>query len=653
MTEGNARAPQVAAVLKQLWLGLAAYRLYPGGVNRPGFVAAVQRIEAAARAALASGPVDVEIRGDLIVREGVELPEDDHLRKLALACFERRVERLKIADVPDASELDRLYAVLSRSADELDESGGAGEVLRASGVDSIELSRVGPAPVEGADHAPEGMEPEPGVGRGPIADVLATELMMEDLHGTPSDQAEMLLSRLGALLSDRPPEAAPIDLDTAAHDVVTDLPPELRRSLVERLVDRVRTDPVAERLIGTMSNAELTRTLVDLGRDGRRDPVQLARELAQAGVRQLDIVDLTAALAAGHEDAGTIVTGLEQLGIRLDEPGAGTPSGSVMQVLADYLDATRTDDVREMQAVIAGGEHEHRVHAILAVGDYLAAETDLERAEEVLDLWATEIRDALIERDVSRTRALLDPVRQALLRTADDRRSLFEAYVRRTLDRQLVSQLVAADAAEGSLVVPELLAPFGAVGVDVLLDLLAEEEDRNRRAQFLGVLRRTAGGNLDPVTSRLSDPRWYVVRNAVSLLGSVGGTGMLPRIEQLAEHESAAVRREVASALVAAGGPAAVPSLGRLAEVGDPEVRHQAVTALGALVSLEAAEALAQVARSSGDAALRAQALEELAARPDGTGLLRELASRRSRPRLPWALRRRARSLARHAGGTR
>jgi len=114
-------------------------------------------------------------------------------------------------------------------------------VLRSSGVDAIELSRVGPAPVEGADHTPEGMEPEPSVSRGRITDVLASELMVEDLHGTADDQAETLLSRLGVLLSERPPEAAsPIDLDTAVHDMVTELPAELRRSLVDRLVERVR-----------------------------------------------------------------------------------------------------------------------------------------------------------------------------------------------------------------------------------------------------------------------------------------------------------------------------------------------------------------------------------------------------------------------------
>jgi HEAT repeat protein len=125
---------------------------------------------------------------------------------------------------------------------------------------------------------------------------------------------------------------------------------------------------------------------------------------------------------------------------------------------------------------------------------------------------------------------------------------------------------------------------------------------------------------------------------------------MIPRIEEMSGHEAREVRHEVAPALVAAGGTAAVPALGRLAVAGDPDVRRQAVRALGALIGPEATQALAEVVRSSDDRALRTNALEELGARPDGPALLRELATWRSRPRLPWAMRRRARSLARRGG---
>jgi hypothetical protein len=647
MSEGDDRARAATALLRQLWLGLSAYRLFPGSVDRPGFVAAVERIDAAARTALASGVVDVEIRGDRLILGDQEIPSDEQLRRLALACFERRVERLVVTAVPDAEELSGLYAVLSRPESELSEAGGADAALRALGVTSVSLAAIGPSPVEGADHVPDELAQAPEE-RPLDADVLASELMVEDLHGDPVDQAETLLSRLRSILEGAaaPPGRA-IDLHAAVHNVMNDLPADIRRSLVEILIDHVREDPLAERLIGTMSNAELTRALVDLGGRGRRDPVELARQLAQAGVRQIDIVDLTRALEAGHEEAGTIIAGLEQLGIDLGVPEAAPSATSVTEILSEYLSATESDDVRAMRAAIDATEEQARSVALLALGDYLSLETDLDRVGEVLEIWIEEVRRALRDRDSRAVETLLQPIGEALPVGDDERGPLMDSAVRRGLDRDLVMEIVASDRAQEPSEAAELLAPFGDLGVEVLLDLLADEEDRNRRSMLLAVLRRMARGHLGPVRARLTDPRWYVVRNAVAVLGSASGPEALDVIALAARHESGAVRREVVTALVAAGGAAAIPHLSRLASEGDEEVRRLAIGQLGILVGAEAAAALAEVVRTSTDRALRLLALHELARRPDGSQILSELGSRASRPRLPWSLRRRARALAR------
>jgi hypothetical protein len=650
MSEGDERSRAAVALLRQMWLGLSAYRLFPGGVDRPGFVAALERIDSAAREAVASGPVDVEIRGDRLFFEGAILPGDEYLRRLALACFERRVERLVISAVPNASDLDRLYSVLTRTAEDLAAAGGAGDVLQATGVTSVSLSWIGPAPVEGADHVPEELE---AVAERPAldADLLAAELMVEDLRGSPFDQATTLLSRLRSIVEGSPIEAGrAIDLHTAVHDVVTELPPDLRRSLVETLVDHVKDDPLAERLIGSMSNAELTRALVDLGSAGRRDPVELARQLAESGARHIDIVDLTRALEAGQEEAGTIVTGLEQLGMDLGGEGATGISGSVTEVLSDYLSATEADDARAMRSAMSVSEEQTHAVALLALGDYLSLESDLDRAGEVLDIWAEEARRVLRERNPRAVEALLQPVREALPAGDRERGSLLEASIRSVLDPDLIMELASSERAGSGSEVSDLLDPFGDAGVEVLLDLLGEAEDLNRRAMLMSVLRRMVPDHLGPVLARLEDPRWFVVRNAVSLLGAGGGPEVLERLAGAASHESAVVRREVAAALVAAGGPAAIPFLRKMALEGDEEVRRLAVGALGTLVGPEAAEVLSEVARTSLDRALRVRALEELAGRPEGPGQLLQLASRKSRPRLPWGLRRKARALARERG---
>jgi len=641
------------ALLRQLWLGLSAYRLFPGSLDRPGFVAAVERIQPAAARALALGPVDVEIRGDGFVLEGEALPPDESVERLGLACFERRVEELVVRSVPDAGDLDVLYATLSRSPDELAAAGGAQELLETAGVTAVALAAIGPAAVEGADHVPADLAAAPAARRSLDPGSLTAELMLEDLHGTPGNQAETLLGRLRAFVGEMPTGVVNgIDIHSALHDVVTGLAPDLRRALVEMLIERVRDDPVAERLIGTMSNAELTRTLVDLGSDGRRDPVELARQLAAAGVRHLDIIDLTAALEAGQEEAGTIVAGLEQLGIDLAAQPDRLRTGSVSDVLSEYLAATEADDVRSMQAVLPGDPVQSRASALLAFQDYFSLESDLERVGEVLDVWADEVRGSLRELDADRVQALVHAIAAAPAEdSGGERHALFEATLRNVLDLDMVRRLTVAESTGRGPAVSELLAPFGDPGVELLLDLLAEEEDASRRALLLGILRRTARGHLEPVAARLDDPRWYVVRNAVNLLGSAGGTEFLARISAAVEHSSPVVRREAVSALVATGGAAAVPFLAQLVSTGDAEVRRLAVGALAGLVTPEAAGILATVARTAADRSLQRSALEELARRPGAVDLLRDLASGHTPPRLPWRMRRRAGRLLRDVEG--
>ncbi len=640
-SERSARERAVGLLLRQLWLGLSTYRLYPENPDRPGFASAVARVAGAAAESLSGGPVDLEIRTDRFVLSGAVLPGEDALERLALVCFERRAEHLGLTGVPSAAELERLYAILSMPPAELETAGGIDAAMAEGDLSSIVLSRLGPGAVEEADHVPSDLAAA-ATGRLDV-DVLASELMVEDLHGSPEDQAETLLSRLSRVEAAATAEGARIDVHSAVHDMLTDLPVDVRRSLVGMLVDRVRQDPVAGRLIGTMSNAELTRALVDVGAAGDRDPVELARELAQAGVRQVDIVDLTRALEAGHEEAGTIIAGLEQLGVELGPDAGATSGGSVMEVLSGYLAATRSDDVRSIKEAVASTPDDLRAAQVLAVADYLALESDLDRAGEALEIWSDELRRAVRERDDREVVALLQPVRDALLGAGRERPALFESYVRRALAPDVVLDAVTAEARDGHPRLAAVLTPFGDEGVEVLLDLLADEQDAQRRALLLGALRRIVPQHERPVVARLTDHRWFVVRNAVILLGSSGSPASLPRLAQAAGHASPEVRREVAEAIANAGGTAAVPFLVRLAVEGPADVRPQAATSLATLVGPEAAAGLAEVARGAADRALRLRAVEALASRVDGPDVLRGLIAGDGGPRLPWRLRRAAR----------
>lgn len=90
---------------------------------------------------------------------------------------------------------------------------------------------------------------------------------------------------------------------------------------------------------------------------------------------------------------------------------------------------------------------------------------------------------------------------------------------------------------------------LGDAAVDWLMLLLAESQSkRNRRmlAEAIADLCRERPERLAP---HLSDPRWYVVRNTVHILGWIGGNRIAGLLESVLRHPEVRVRHEAVAAL--------------------------------------------------------------------------------------------------------
>jgi HEAT repeat protein len=90
---------------------------------------------------------------------------------------------------------------------------------------------------------------------------------------------------------------------------------------------------------------------------------------------------------------------------------------------------------------------------------------------------------------------------------------------------------------------------LGPSAVEWLMGILAESRQQRTRlplARALAELSRDAPERLAPW---LSDPRWYVVRNVVHILGRIGGRPVVGLLKSVAGHGDHRVRREVISAL--------------------------------------------------------------------------------------------------------
>ncbi len=192
-----------------------------------------------------------------------------------------------------------------------------------------------------------------------------------------------------------------------------------------------------------------------------------------------------------------------------------------------------------------------------------------------------------------------------------------------------------------------LLTMIGPPGAEGALRRLEEEPTASNRLPLIRLLRVLGASAIEPVCKRLSDPRWYVVRNAAYILGDLGDPELPAHLRGAIRHEDLRVQQAAMTAVlksnVAGRGeilaealtqlqagvlemaldeltvlkdPASVDHLEALV-LGKKEfkagVLEKAVIALGAVPSDRAAEALYKIIADTAQPLLvRRAALEDL-----------------------------------------
>lgn len=167
----------------------------------------------------------------------------------------------------------------------------------------------------------------------------------------------------------------------------------------------------------------------------------------------------------------------------------------------------------------------------------------------------------------------------------------------------------------------ELIELLGPQMVRRLLLALGEEEDRSRRRRLFDLLVELGPAAAPHAAALLEDPRWFVVRNMLSLLQRVRG-GVTPAvIERGLAHEDARVRLETVRCLAVLGAAAPAALIERAVGDADPKVAESAV-ALPGVAASEAGRRLLLALLAKGNPqgspeGVRLRALEALAQHGD------------------------------------
>lgn len=128
--------------------------------------------------------------------------------------------------------------------------------------------------------------------------------------------------------------------------------------------------------------------------------------------------------------------------------------------------------------------------------------------------------------------------------------------------------------------VAQVLMRAGDDGADAVIELLTQAQTAtDRRAYFNMLLTLRAG--VPTLLHMLGDDRWYVVRNAVDLLGELGATEAERSITALLQHEDERVRQSATTALLRFDTPAGRAAILAAVRSDSPATRQQAIMALG------------------------------------------------------------------------
>jgi HEAT repeat protein len=131
---------------------------------------------------------------------------------------------------------------------------------------------------------------------------------------------------------------------------------------------------------------------------------------------------------------------------------------------------------------------------------------------------------------------------------------------------------------------------------EILLELLAEESDRSARIFLLDLVKDLGKNYITLLGERLSDDRWYFVRNIVSILGESQTDQALAYLLKVMNHKDVRIRQEVVKGLITIGGKKAAGLLVKFLKDRNADIQMMAVRGLAEFKGIDAEEVKSLVA---------------------------------------------------------
>ncbi|GAB4279520.1 MAG: HEAT repeat domain-containing protein [Coriobacteriia bacterium] len=648
-------------LVRQMNIAYKAVKLYPATSAIPKESAT--ECLAAIRAMLRMLP-DVALtvtKEGLFMNGGMVFPEQDSYLEFAREFFNRHIAEVRFHHGVTVDELLELLRLLDTPPAELAESGGVEARLWEAGVVNISVSEASARIVESDAAEMEGAQPETDYKPETIDEALAAaslarprdQLVLVRLVDSPQHLLDYLaeaargrgttppstwltnrVSALAKAMIEIDPEEA-LPRIQAIADALDALDEEtLRDALAEKMLTESKHDPALAEVVRRLNLERVCSVLA-----GGFEDTEASREgLTRAFRNLLQISDL-----AQEDVMGAVGAALDEREVPTEVAsrivGDLTPKRIVRESAtrdartAPVERVLRMLDLAPVALDLEGSDREElESEAALGIGDseILGTLVDMitieHRDEQFNSLMsivedglsllvmrgdygvAAAVTDALVE-------AVEDPARPVHQRERMSR--AIDAMASKANMRGITAAMrgLDSDSAEYKAC-RHLLYMLGRHAIAPLLEVLADEPDMASRKAIVSLLCEMAPEHINELGDRLADPRWYFVRNIVTILGSTRTPQTLQLLERTLRHSDARVRRETIRAVSGIRDALGVEML--VAALGDEDPHNVQLAAryLGLMGARTAVGALEAVAQGSGpgnrDTAARVEAIEAL-----------------------------------------
>ncbi len=540
----------------------------------------------------------------------------------------RGIEEMTMEEAVEENEVASFLNLLNMDLFAIQEAGGPQAVLQSQGVSHIAVRRIVLTP---------GVSRGGGLDWGALPVDEQVQLIVDQtLRAMTADLQALALNRIGltrwleAVGQGDRPDLIYDGVRTVCKVVASEREPSLfLRTIVEALCalpDSLLLPVMCDWLVpGVAMDVEALNLIRHFSEDELQ---QLAKLLPEATV-----LALTAALAdLPLEDAGNQWL-LESLSGMIRDQGAESrcPASPVEEGIAARVRQMVMDSFQP------DGLLETGVRILLVL---LCSVESEEYPSSAVDALEESVGVALSRGRLDLAMDILNGVRSGVLRgewvQEHSRRSaaLFRCAADQTHVALLAGLLREHRTGEHAGLTTQYLRLVGEQGIREFVNLLAEEHDRPVRAFMRHVLVLVGNPAVPALRLLTEDRRWYVVRNAVMVLGRIGDLSALPSINAAARHPDPRVRTEVARVLGAWAQSVSLTPLLTLLEDPDPDVKVAAVKILAGLESEEAVSRLQDLALRNTktiDLSVRREAIRALATMKTRAArqAIREIAHRR------------------------